>query len=40
MHHFWKVTRGQDPKADDQVSANKARFDAKFPEGDRILEVV
>jgi len=40
IHHFWKITRGQDPKADAQAIANKERFNNKFPEGQHVLEVI
>lgn len=29
VHHFWKATRGQDPRCNDQVELNRNRFLAK-----------
>ena len=32
IHHFWKVTRGQDSRTESQTLANRNRFFQKFPE--------
>jgi len=32
IHHYWKVSRRSDPRADDQTMANRNRFFSKFPE--------